>query len=666
MPLSDIAFLQKLNNQKPIHPPVNRISEYISDKRLMPPNSPCPGFYDPNYTPYMIEIMDCLSPTSPIRHVSLMKGVQIGATTGILENTIGFYIGAYPADILFVSATQDNLKKWAMKKLEPLIDSCQLRDLIHAQIDNVKSRRSGDMALMKEFLGGSLLMASAQSPSALRQDSIRILLRDEVDGAPILLRTGEGNWLDVSEARTYAFGNRAKIADVSTPTEYETSNIRRLFEDGDQRKYFVPCPYCGEYQELQWGNENTKYGIKVDTQAGEIVRVYYSCGECGEAIDNSSKTYMLSKGRWEPTAKAKSKYRRSYHISALYSPIGMFSWSAAYQKYLEAQEDPINGMKSFTNLALGLPYKEEGEIIKPKSISRGTYKRGIVPDGVLFLTAGIDVQQGVKKDRKKPARLEMEICGHGLGYRTWSIDYKIIKGDVSDPFEGAWKKLKNLFASEEMTFRRIDGLEIPLVLVLVDSRFETDAVLKFCQLGARRIFAAQGFQYLVQRKREIKGEGIYEDMTPGGQKRWRWYKSGETGFYQFSGVFYKNVIFKCLRKPRQELPPQLPGFCEFPDGYHEKYYAQLTSEKRCEGGTRFRLIGGRTNEALDCRVLNILAQDLYIDEQIKLQREFAIKEQKLTVVQTKASIDAKVVLERMQIALDARIKQIRERIKVDE
>lgn len=662
MPQSDIQFLLELNNQKPITPPLDRISDYVENRRIMPVNSPCPGFYDASYTPYMIEIMDCLSPKSLIRHVTLMKGVQIGATTGILENTIAYYIGESPADILFVSATQDNLKKWALKKLEPLIDSCELREFIQHTTDNLKSRKSGDQALMKEFLGGTLLMASAQAPAALRQDSVQILLRDEIDGAPVLLKTGEGNWLKVSAARTFAFGNRGKIADVSTPTEYDMSNIQWLYEKGDQRKYLVPCPFpnCGKYQELRWGNEETKYGIRAETKAGEIQRVYYQCEFCGEAIDNSKKTYMLSKGRWEPTAKASNKYHRSYHISALYSPIGMFSWERAYQEYLDAQENPAQGMRSFTNLILGLPYKEEGIDLNPKDVKGGTYKRGAIPDGVLFLTVGVDVQKGKVRDKKKPPRLELEICGHGMGYRTWSIDYQIIRGDVTDPYSGAWQKLRQKFIDGQFTFRRADGIEMTPKLVLIDSGWNPDptthnVILKFCESGVHGFYAAKGFWYLKRREKEMPDE-----MTPGDLKGFRWFKSGSSGFWQFSSAWYKAILYENLRRSmvRKQVGPQVPGFCDFPKNYPNTYYSQLTSETMLAGGTVFKLKTGRTNEALDCRVLNMVAQHIWLKMQIDNKREFYRKEHKASR-ETLEKIDSLYILNSLQAALNAEVKRVR-------
>jgi phage terminase large subunit GpA-like protein len=67
-------------------------SEWSERKRYLPPStSSMPGYFRFDVVPYMREIIDCMSPESPVRHVSVMKGVQVGLTT-LIENTIGYYI----------------------------------------------------------------------------------------------------------------------------------------------------------------------------------------------------------------------------------------------------------------------------------------------------------------------------------------------------------------------------------------------------------------------------------------------------------------------------------------------------------------------------------------------------------------------------------------------
>jgi phage terminase large subunit GpA-like protein len=138
-------------------------------------------------------------------------------------------------------------------------------------------------------------------------------------------------------------------------------------------------------------------------EAGRLKEAYYICDYCHDAIFNHHKTFMLMNGEWEPTAIPIDKYTESYHDSQIYRPVGMFSWTMMMAHYLKAQNDPEQ-MRSFTNLRLGLPFKEAGSRPKLENVIelRGGYREGEVPDDTLFLTMAIDVQTGSAKDTKNP------------------------------------------------------------------------------------------------------------------------------------------------------------------------------------------------------------------------------------------------------------------------
>ena len=61
----------------------------------------------------------------PVR-VEVLKGAQIGVTFAA-ENVIAYWMDPCPAEILFISAIEKLLERWATKRLEPLIDSCGYR-----------------------------------------------------------------------------------------------------------------------------------------------------------------------------------------------------------------------------------------------------------------------------------------------------------------------------------------------------------------------------------------------------------------------------------------------------------------------------------------------------------------------------------------------------------
>lgn len=643
---SDLLFLKMLNHQKTITPPEQSVSDFISRCRIMPPGTPFPGPVDLKLTPHAIEWMDNMSPYSPIQRQVILKASQIAATFAI-ECIIGYWMREFPTAIMYLSATKELLEKWGTKRLEPMIDSIGMREKIieHAETQfGRKSRRTGDKTFSKQFIGGFLEMASAQSPSTQRSDSIRIMIRDEIDGAPSQLTTGEGNWLKTSASRTKFWGDRKKITDLSTPSTYELSNIYKEYEIGDCRHYFVPCPMCGKYQFLYWLPEDGNHGLRGDTTAGELTDVYYLCEHCHDAIHDISKYDMFNAGKWEPTKKSWSPTYRSYYVNSLYSPPRTVSWKDYYTEWLISKDDPEE-MRGFTNLYGGMPYRETGTRPKIEKVIelRGIYLSGTVPNNVLYITGGGDVQRGkkiyehftdkeieeeIEKNNQAGKniwmlgfpRIELEILGHGDGYRTFSIEYKVFYGHIHDTSSGAWEKLRRWMYDTEMIYSRADGSKIFCEKMFIDSgdgEYHT-VVYDFCSefIG---LFPCKGDQEL-KKDKHIKGD----EITNKSYSKYSKTKIGEHGILiVISTVHYKILIYNNLRKQRSQSEDNPPHFMEFPRDYPDHYFKMLTAEERHLDNSFHA--GGRRNESLDCRVYALCAGDIWLDDRISNRRDTLIK-----------------------------------------
>ncbi len=164
---------------------------------------------------------------------------------------------------------------------------------LREKVAPARSRDSGNTVLSKEFPGGILVMTGANSAVGLRSMPVRYLFLDEVDAYPPSADE-EGEPVALAEARTRTFSWRRKAFLASTPTIKGLSRIEREFEASDQRRYFLPCPHCGERQWLRF--ERLRW------EKGRPETVAYWCEGCERPIAEHHKTRMLAEGEWRPTA----------------------------------------------------------------------------------------------------------------------------------------------------------------------------------------------------------------------------------------------------------------------------------------------------------------------------------------------------------------------------
>jgi phage terminase large subunit GpA-like protein len=153
--------------------------------------------------------------------VVLMTSSQVGKTETTI-NLVGFHIDQDPAPILVIQPTLEMAKAWSKDRL-----SSMLRDspTFRGKIKDPRSRDSGNTLLHKEYGGGQLTIAGANSPASLASRLIRVLVCDEVDRYPASAGD-EGDPVALASKRTTTFWNR-KIILTSTPTISGISRIER-------------------------------------------------------------------------------------------------------------------------------------------------------------------------------------------------------------------------------------------------------------------------------------------------------------------------------------------------------------------------------------------------------------------------------------------------------
>lgn len=554
--------------------PMLSVSEWSDRSRVLSQKGSAePGPWRTARTPYLKDIMDTLSATSPVQRIVFMKGAQIGATESGL-NWIGYVIDQAPGPMLAVAPTVDMAKRSSKQRIAPMIEESRA---LAGKVKDARSRDSGNTVLAKEFAGGVLVMTGANSAVGLRSMPARYIFLDEVDGYPGDV-DGEGDPVALAEARARTF-QRRKVYMVSTPTIAGRSRVEREFLKSDQRRFFVPCPHveCGHYQTLKFAN------LKWDKGNPRSAR--YACEECGALLGDEHKTQMLSAGEWRPTATGDGR-TVGFHLSSLYSPVGWLSWVEIAQRWEAAQGDP-DLLKEFINTILGETWQAKGDAPDWDAVfaRRDSYSSGTVPAGVLVLFAGVDVQKN---------RIEIGIWGFGRNRERWLIEHRVLPGQTNRP--EVWASLAEML---DETWAGGDGGDYSVRDWGIDTGAFASDVGAFIrtQRGRGNVWAIDG---LDRYHAAFIGLGSM-DLTLGGKKINAGLKTLRIGV-----SFCKQELVGQLALDRPSSGDQFPpGFIHLPADVSEDQVKQLTSESlvtRTVGGRvkrEWQIIEGRRNEVLD-------------------------------------------------------------------
>jgi phage terminase large subunit GpA-like protein len=522
--------------------PLLTVPEWADQYRVLSTRASAePGPWRTERTPYLKEIMDCLSPSSPVERVVFMKGAQVGAT----------------------------------ERIDPLIEESEvLRKLVR----DPRSRDSGNTVLAKEFPGGVLVMTGANSAVGLRSMAARYLFLDEIDGYPGDV-DDEGDPIQLVAARARTFARR-KIYLVSTPKITGLSRIEAAFEESDQRRYWVPCPVCGEYQTLKFA--------QLTWPKGKPKQAVYVCEHCSARLENHQKHTMLARGEWRPSAVGDGR-TAGFWLSSLYSPVGWFSWADAAEMFEKARKNPTL-LQVFVNTVLGETWAEAGDAPDWQRLyeRRENYRLGTVPAGGLFLVAGCDVQRD---------RLEIALVAWGRNRENWLTDYVVLDGDTSRP--EVWDRLTDLLNT---TYRHASGARLGIVRMAIDSGFATQQVYAWARRqGPGRVLVTKGYET----GSAPVGQPSAVEVTLDGRK----IKRGVKVWPVATGML-KSELYGWLKLERPTVEsgePYPPGYCHFPQ-LPEEFFKQLTAEqlvpKVVKGYRKLEWVKTRErNEALDTYVL---------------------------------------------------------------
>lgn len=626
---SDVDFLMgqfdKLTEKKEYQLP----SEYIQRVRYIDKSlSPFPGKFSYEKFPYFKEIVDRLSPQDPTKYVFVMKGNQCGYTTGVLEPGLMYFMGADAEEQALVLPDGTMARDYVKTKLESCIDNCGLRPMLASQNKKAKSARdSGDTAMHKQYPGGSLRIFGGGSGNRFRNFSYKIIFADEADALLTKIK-GEGDLFTLLSARQDAYPHHSKLVIGSTPKEESTSLINRLFHEGDERYYYVPCKYCGKMQKLEWAvwdeHDKSKQIGGIVWQNDEhfmpiLATVGYKCRFCGGIMKNYDKVNIIQHGEWRAENDRPARSGAvSYHITALYNPPGMFGWEDYVEQWSLAWDIKNNRVKdiekyrAFRNLKQGLPFQEQHETVKYERALRYRrfgFARGFVPNRmaerdcgspVLILVASVDVQKN---------GLYLDIVGYTERGCNFSIDFKWIEG-ATEQFGGPWDVLSDIFSNG--VFFDEEGRKYKIMIMLVDSGHYTSWVYAFVSQFRAGVYACKGQEW-------IKDGQVYQLFAPATLKQ----IGLPLAYHINTGALKDRIANEMNRLFWNDGQVQPAWYPNFPEDFGDDYFKMYEAEEKVEVvdkwtgkylKTIWRQKFGADNHAFDTRVYNKGALEIFADD----------------------------------------------------
>jgi len=502
----------------------------------------------------------CSDPKIP--EIVIMAGAQLGKSE-VLLNVIGFHIDIDPAPILLLQPTVDMASSFSKDRVTNGL--LKATPVLHGKVKDARARDANNTTLHKVFPGGSISMVGANSPAGLASRPIRIVLCDEVDRFPTSAGT-EGDPVQLARKRSSTFWNR-KMLLTSTPTNKGASRIEDAYEKSDMRRYYMPCRHCEAFDVMRWAN--------VKWTDNDPLTAAYMCEHCSALWDESDRRWSIRNGQWRATKEFKGV--AGFHISGLCSP-----WTPlteGVRDFLNVKKNPEQ-LRVWINTYLGESYEEKGESIDDYDLfERREDYEGHIPDEVILLTCGVDVQDN---------RLEMQVIGWSRDQESYVIDNLTLYGDPSTP--QLWTSLDTQLARVRDTH---DGRQLPIRATCIDSGGHfTSTVYAYCKKNAgRRIFAIKG----------VGGEGKALVGRPTKNN------IGKCPLFPVGVDTAKDLLFARLK-----IQEPGPGYIHFNNLLDVEYFKQLTAEKvitKYHKGFKKRMyVKTRPrNESLDTMVYSIAA-----------------------------------------------------------
>ncbi len=604
-----------------------RVADAVAQYMRVPMGAGNSVPWDPLVAPYVIEPMNCLA-SREYDAVIFVGPARTGKTIGLIDGWVIYNVICDPADMLIIQMTEEKAREHSKKRL------ARTFRVSPEVVSRLSPNKNDNNVYDRTFLAGNYLKIGWPSVNIMSSSDYKCVALTDYDRFPEDI-DGEGDAFSLASKRTTTFMSSGMTLVESSPgrdvkdvkwrrtSPHEappTTGILSLYNRGDRRRWYWPCPHCGEYFQPCGDVVAGFRDIADPVLASEAA--YIQCPSCSGRILPEQKRELNGRGIWlrdgESINADGSRYgdpRRS-RIASFW----MEGPAAAYQtlsqlvyKLLTAeQEYETTGseetLKTVINTDWGLPYLPRASMEQRKSELLEQRAEPVpsrsVPDGVNFLVATVDVQAG------RHRRFVVQVTGYGSRGERWIIDrYNItqsLRGDSDgesqriDPasYPEDWDVLLTDVFHKSWPLASDPSQQMRLMAMAVDSGGEdgvTDNAYKFWRRCRRdglgkRIYLFKGDS--IRRAKLITR--TFPDNT--GRTGRRAQAAGDVPLWLLQTDALKDRVNNALW--RDSLGP---GYVHFPDWLGSWFYDELTYEERSSDG-KWSKPGRGANEAFDLMV----------------------------------------------------------------
>lgn len=604
-----------------------RVADAVAQYMRVPMGAGNSVPWDPLVAPYVIEPMNCLA-SREYDAVIFVGPARTGKTIGLIDGWVIYNVICDPADMLIIQMTEEKAREHSKKRL------ARTFRVSPEVVSRLSPNKNDNNVYDRTFLAGNYLKIGWPSVNIMSSSDYKCVALTDYDRFPEDI-DGEGDAFSLASKRTTTFMSSGMTLVESSPgrdvkdvkwrrtSPHEappTTGILSLYNRGDRRRWYWPCPHCGEYFQPCGDVVAGFRDIADPVLASEAA--YIQCPSCSGRILPEQKRELNGRGVWlrdgESINADGSRYgdpRRS-RIASFW----MEGPAAAYQtlsqlvyKLLTAeQEYDTTGseetLKTVINTDWGLPYLPRASMEQRKSELLEQRAEPVpsrsVPDGVNFLVATVDVQAG------RHRRFVVQVTGYGSRGERWIIDrYNItqsLRGDSDgesqriDPasYPEDWDVLLTDVFHKSWPLASDPSQQMRLMAMAVDSGGEdgvTDNAYKFWRRCRRdglgkRIYLFKGDS--IRRAKLISR--TFPDNT--GRTGRRAQAAGDVPLWLLQTDALKDRVNNALWR---DSPG--PGYVHFPDWLGSWFYDELTYEERSSDG-KWSKPGRGANEAFDLMV----------------------------------------------------------------